>query len=662
MTPVKPFQEATVEAVLHAFRAGRRYRRFLVADEVGLGKTIVAQQVIRRMMRRRSKPFVVFYLCSNLSIAAQNRRKLLEVLPLEERDKATCHVDRLTLLNTSDDEPDHPTLRLFSLTPDTSFPMRKGRRRDGRQDERALIHALVERTFPWLFEAYKRRVFKRNARQYWGNYYIPRARELARNIALQNAFRTSVRQEFGLGKGEHADARVRSLELDELDLIAHLRNALAASAIEKLKPDLVIFDEFQRFKDVLDSEQDEAAQRVMGRLRGDDSQAPPALLLLSATPYRLYSRRVEEASGSSHHAEFFELVEFLFGGTSKAKKKRRSCEEAFATIESELRRGDPGSEAARTARLRAEELLRQVMVRTERSSHPLGRAEETTRPLESPITAEDLVIFKHMSRCFSDSHRSSAVPYWTSIPLPMQSMGSHYVAWKAAIDMQADGVARLDEAMRNRYKRPLRWPHPRLRAMKQLFSPDTAVTPWLTPSNPWWELGGKWKHEGTQPSKALVFSRFRAVPQAVASILSYDLETSHLRGERVAYPDVTKRRLLRATDGRHALLALFHPSPLLVEKTEPLAADERNRASVRRHLRQQVRQLLRDLDVGIGSRSPNLPIWKLIARLEARAGNWPYVQRAWMEMNCKLNRFDTSDGGLTQLLADWNKEAQMEIK
>ena len=42
----KPFQEATVEAVLRAFRAGRRYRRFLIADEVGLGKTIVAQQVI----------------------------------------------------------------------------------------------------------------------------------------------------------------------------------------------------------------------------------------------------------------------------------------------------------------------------------------------------------------------------------------------------------------------------------------------------------------------------------------------------------------------------------------------------------------------------------------------------------------------------------------
>ena len=657
----KPFQEATVEAVLRAFRAGRRYRRFLIADEVGLGKTIVAQQVIQRMMRGRSKPAVVFYLCSNLSIAAQNRSKLLEVLPPEERAKATSHVDRLTLLPTSDVRAEHPLLRLFSLTPDTSLPMRWGRRRDGRQDERALIHALVEKTFPWLFGMYKRCVFQRNARCYWDSHYIPHARELARNTALQNAFRASVRQEFGLEKGEHVDAAVRGLELDELDLIAHLRNALAASAIEKLKPDLVIFDEFQRFRDLLAPEQGEAAQRVIGRLRGEDMEDPPSLLLLSATPYRLYSRRAEEASSSSHRVEFFELVEFLYGGTPQAKKKRQACEDAFATIETELRKGNPGSGTARKAKIRAEELLREVMVRTERASHP-GWEKEETCSLKAPVAAEDLIIFKHTSRSFSDSHRASAVPYWTSIPLPMQTMGNQYVAWKAAKDVQVDGVPLLDKAMRDRYKHPMPWPHPRLRTMKEFFPPDTAVTPWLAPSNPWWELGGAWKHEDTRLSKALVFSRFRAVPQAVASTLSFDLEASHLRREQVAYPEVTKRRLLSAAEGRHALLALFHPSPLLVAATEPLGADKRTRAGVRKHLRHQLRSLLRNLGVSIGSRSPNIPIWKLIARLEAQAGHWPYVWQAWNQMNDKLSRADTSDGGLKQLLSDWNEEAGMAIK
>jgi superfamily II DNA or RNA helicase len=46
MTYVKPFQRATVRRVMETFRSSRRYRRFLVADEVGLGKTVVAQEVI----------------------------------------------------------------------------------------------------------------------------------------------------------------------------------------------------------------------------------------------------------------------------------------------------------------------------------------------------------------------------------------------------------------------------------------------------------------------------------------------------------------------------------------------------------------------------------------------------------------------------------------
>ena len=142
MTQIKPFQQATVRRVLKAFRSGRRYRRFLVADEVGLGKTVVAQEVIRELTKYRQGPLVVLYLCSNLSIAAQNRRKLLELLPEEEREAATCHVDRLTLVEAYD-QPRHDKLHLYTLTPDTSIPMRGSRRRDGKQEERALIQALM---------------------------------------------------------------------------------------------------------------------------------------------------------------------------------------------------------------------------------------------------------------------------------------------------------------------------------------------------------------------------------------------------------------------------------------------------------------------------------------------------------------------------------------
>ena len=371
MTQAKPFQEATIQAVLEVFRSGRRYRRYLVADEVGLGKTVVAQQVIQNLMKWRDRPLTVFYVCSNLSIAAQNRRKLVEILPKDERNDAICHVDRLTLLAGSDDRPTHPKLRLYSLTPDTSIPMRQGRRRDGRQEERALIHALVERVFPWLFDDFGRQVFKRQAYRWWKDVHLPAARKKAASAALQAAFKESVRKEFELEEGRHLDVHVRGKDLEELALIAHLRNALAASAIEELQPDLVIFDEFQRFQDLLERTDDVAEQRVIGRLRGDEGDNPPALLLLSATPYRLYSRRAEEGRPNAHRAEFFQLLRFLHGGTRQAEEASRECEVALQVLEEELRRGQPGSPGALKAKRTVETICRAVMSRTERAAHPV---------------------------------------------------------------------------------------------------------------------------------------------------------------------------------------------------------------------------------------------------------------------------------------------------
>ncbi len=56
MTEPKPFQEATIRAVLSAFDRRCSTRRFLVADEVGLGKTVVAQHVIREMFNGLGRP------------------------------------------------------------------------------------------------------------------------------------------------------------------------------------------------------------------------------------------------------------------------------------------------------------------------------------------------------------------------------------------------------------------------------------------------------------------------------------------------------------------------------------------------------------------------------------------------------------------------------
>ena len=83
----KGFQRATAEAALETLTRQDGLRRFLVADEVGLGKTVMARMIVSEMMKRQRRPLVVFYVASNLNIAHQNRAKLLELLPTEIEQK-----------------------------------------------------------------------------------------------------------------------------------------------------------------------------------------------------------------------------------------------------------------------------------------------------------------------------------------------------------------------------------------------------------------------------------------------------------------------------------------------------------------------------------------------------------------------------------------------
>ena len=259
-------------------------------------------------------------------------------------------------------------------------------------------------------------------------------------------------------------------------------------------------------------------------------------------------------------------------------------------------------------------------------------------------------MFRHAADSFNEVHRGYAVPYWTSIPLPMQTMGPQYVAWKAAAALKSEDVPQLTETMRDAYRQPVHWPHPRLRALRQLLPPERTIAPWLAPSNPWWPLEGPWRDETTQPRKALVFSRFRAVPQSIAASLSFDLEARYLAKERAPYSKVSSAKLLTASEGRHALLALFHPSPLIIEATDPLVSADRSASGLRQTIQRQLREMLKRLKVTVDERASRLPLWKLLARLEVQFADYDYVGPAWAKLDKRIRRSDEADGGLGQLL------------
>ena len=76
---LKGFQQRSVDYVFRRmYEDDPPARRFLAADEVGLGKTLVARGVIAKVVERLwDRPNInVVYICSNADIARQNINRL----------------------------------------------------------------------------------------------------------------------------------------------------------------------------------------------------------------------------------------------------------------------------------------------------------------------------------------------------------------------------------------------------------------------------------------------------------------------------------------------------------------------------------------------------------------------------------------------------------
>ena len=120
-------------------------RRFLVADEVGLGKTLVARGVVAQTIDHlwgRARIDII-YVCSNKDIARQNINRLKVT-----KDEGFALATRLTLLarrkksRTGATDFRDNALNFISLTPGTSFDPQGTQL--GEKSERALLLHLLQ--------------------------------------------------------------------------------------------------------------------------------------------------------------------------------------------------------------------------------------------------------------------------------------------------------------------------------------------------------------------------------------------------------------------------------------------------------------------------------------------------------------------------------------
>ena len=132
LSGLKDFQRATVERVDYLFRHNQN--RVLVADEVGMGKTLIARGAIVKTARLRIEEkddlFKVIYICSNQNIANQNIRKL-DVTGKNAIGSVSDTRLSMQHLKITEQENDPQIkegfIQLIPLTPETSFRMTTGK-------------------------------------------------------------------------------------------------------------------------------------------------------------------------------------------------------------------------------------------------------------------------------------------------------------------------------------------------------------------------------------------------------------------------------------------------------------------------------------------------------------------------------------------------------
>ena len=304
----KEFQIATADRIEKIFRSGKQ-KRVLLADEVGLGKTIVAREVINRVRHIRmdvnDDMYRVVYVCSNINIVQQNTSNLgmKDKLDISESRLSMQHLliqEKVAELKRQGKyredgkyvDGEMPEL-LIPLTPGTSFSMSSG---CGNMNERALMYNMVIRmpefqkgkSFLLPFFMYYSDIKEEN----WSNYveaYSKRVENCGSGYIDKIHKRLLSNTLFKQVSPRLTDA-INKSNYDWIEknfILSRLRMAFAQVSIEELEPDFVIMDEFQRFSSLIDSndnddtEQGMLTKKFFGEMSGDNA---PLILLLSATP------------------------------------------------------------------------------------------------------------------------------------------------------------------------------------------------------------------------------------------------------------------------------------------------------------------------------------------------------------------------------------------
>lgn len=656
LTGLKDFQQRTVNYVFQQFYGDKPQNRFLVADEVGLGKTMVARGIIAKVIEHLQDNvdrIDIIYICSNAAIAAQNIKRLNV-----SNEAQFSHSTRLTFLPKQVRSLRQNRINFISLTPNTALD--HTRSRGGHKEERAILYRILY-DLPLAKGMRRERLRKgmlnllQAAAGFSGWYStVDRlsvddidtelAKDFRRKVLDDTELYAQLKEGCECFADDDEDSEIHDSEL-RYTLIGKLRSKLASVCLSALEPDLVILDEFQRFKALLDGD-DEAALLAKALFEQPDVR----VLLLSATPYKMFTLD-QESEGDNHYADFIRTLQFLYNDSSQIKGIQQHLLDHRTALHA-------FTNAAETKKA-LEHALLQVMCRTERVTMT-QKLDAMTKEVAQPamITLSDLHHVAAVDAIAIEVQARDIIDYWKSMPYLLNFL-KHYelrTLIDKALEYPSDTLCKLlksikpqllSKAKLERYK-PLDAANPRMRMLfEDTLDKDMWQLLWMPPSLPYITPGGVYANKGSL-TKTLVFSAWNAVPNAIATVCSYEAERRMIGTDPQILHSQFKKKVKpllnfakSSKDGRLSgmpVIAWMLPSPTLARHIDPLeialqhASEPLSVKAVRAIATAKCEALLETLDNGEpGTRVDERWYWAAPALLDARTEtpDWWQGEHYW---------------------------------
>lgn len=621
LSGLKDFQLKTVDYVLHQFNSGRT--RMLIADEVGLGKTIVAKGIIARLfeqdvLKGDKKSFNVVYVCSNQAIAKQNLGKL----NFTKDPKSVSYSnedDRITSLAYADSASERKlpfTIKAF--TPATSFD---DKTHAGRWDERILLYRILfqyteiepyKNSLKWILKGNKRISDER-----WENEIKKAEKHELRGSNDSRPIRANVRAYFRKKMEEQVSPEKlpRSFKAVNIsypvkywtllknlcqlvvrknsylnydfnrELISHLRLTLSQACITFLDADIFILDEFQRYKNLIETspEKDSPAIELARAIFSMDGTK---ILMLSATPFKAYTNDFDEINGEIHHKEFETVLHFL--NEDRDETYWKEFQNMRNSVFSCLRHPDTLNQVfdqAKENKTELEKMYRQCMVRTERSlvskdSDTLIKSVLYNKYIEPRASdIEDFVAIDQITQHLNTKHKKHLpVPleYVKSSPFTLSFLEGYqhrkilHDVTPADEDLQKklnklkhawvnlDAISKYGKLNRGEL------PNGKLRLLleESVINGGWKLL-WVPPTIPYYDFGTPFS-ENKHFSKTIVFSSWILVPRMISTLVSYEAERLCVGNS----DSVSKREKENDEERREYFIKRRHPRPQIVYRTD----------------------------------------------------------------------------------------------